>query len=113
MDDDAKEPVGKVYRDEDIDLYGQIYWQDETWQAAREGLVDKTLGYILLRRFDLNLCKIDINEGDKIIQIGKNQAAVEKPLYVYRKRYRGHYQDTDGHSLVKVWFTDKKPGRHN
>lgn len=113
MDDDAREPVGKVNRNAEVTLTGQIFWQNKVWESEAVGLVPKTLGYVLLRRYDLTAVGVNITEGDKIIQIGINNAALTEPYYIYRIMYRGHYQDTDGHSLVKVWFTDKKPSRQN
>jgi len=111
MDDDAREPVGKVVRDAEIVLPGQVYWQDETFQSSREGLVAKTLGYILLRRYDLDIAGTDIYEGDEIVKFGLYQAELDRTFFIYRLRYRGHYPDMHGHTLIKAWFTDKAPVR--
>ena len=110
MDDDAREPVGKPVRT-DKNLIGQIYWQDQTWQSEREGLVDKTLGYILFRTYDLELASATIQVGDKVVSMGTGRGQVEIPLYIYRFRYRGWHSDQGGHTLLKAWFTDRKPAK--
>ena len=110
MDEDAREPIGKPART-DENLVGQIYFQDQTWQSDREGLVDKTLGYVVFRTYDLDLASVTIAVGDKITAMGTGRGQISLPLYIYRFRYRGHHPDQGGFTLLKCWFTDRKPAK--
>ncbi|MCK5019295.1 MAG: hypothetical protein KAS32_19705 [Candidatus Peribacteraceae bacterium] len=110
MDDDAKEPVGKPARTSKS-LSGQIYFQDQTWESGREGILDKTLGYVVFRVYDLGLANVTIRVGDHITAMGVNAGQVSLPLYVYRFRYRAHHPDQGGYTLLKAWFTDRKPAK--
>lgn len=110
MDDDFQEPIGKVVRDSEIILPGQIYWQNQVFEAAKTGVQDRMTGYILFRWKDLTAQSITLKVGDKITKIGniENMPAGGPPFYIYRFEYRGHYPKL-GATLVKAWFNSKQP----
>ena len=114
MNENAREPIGNAYRDEELELSGQVYWQDQTFEAGREGDTESTLGYILFQRYYLSLQSVVIEKGDMITKMGGGDQGggdldVELPLFFYRFRYRGHHADQKGATLLKAWFTDKDP----
>ena len=112
QDDDFQEPVGKVNRDDPVVLPGQVYWQDQVFEAASTGVQDRMTGYILFRWKDLTARNIVLKVGDKIIKIANIDPATMPaggpPFYIYRFEYRGHYPKL-GATLVKAWFSSKAP----
>lgn len=108
MDEDFEEPIGKVARDEEITLPGQIYWQDQVWEMGNTGVQERTLGYCLFRTMDLQAASqgYTLEQGDQIIKIGN----LDVNYYLYRFEHRGHYPQL-GATLVKCWFAAEAPVR--
>lgn len=104
-----QEPVGKVTRDEEQTIKGQVYWQDQVYEAANVGISERTIGYILLRTKDVQATfgTITLKVGDQIVKIGN----LDVNYYIYRFEYRGHYPKY-GATLIKAWFGSKTPVKH-
>lgn len=112
LDDDFQEPIGKVVRDEEVVIQGQVQWKRSAFEAKNLGLQDDTIGYIFFRWMDLINQNVSLKVGDKVTKIGNLEPATMPvgglPFYFYRFEYRGHYPKL-GATLVKAWFSSKSP----
>jgi hypothetical protein len=112
-DRDTREPIQRVAKSEDVQCPGQpkqdvanggedavIYNEDGTTETA--------LGYVLYRTFDLNARGITLKQGDEIVQSGHLTVS----WHIGRLQWLGHYPDQNGPSLVRAWYTDRKPSRN-
>ena len=114
QDDDAREPVGQVYRNQKpIKLMGQVRYLDATDAPAATpgGVIEHSSGYVLFRTLDLRARRIELQRGDRIVQIGEGALADEVDLYITQKPIRGHYPQHQGGTLQKFFFSDRKPSR--
>lgn len=114
MDNDAREPIGKVVRDVSKDLIAQISWNKEQSEASPGGEVKKTEGYLLFRVIDLHNAGVTLSSGDKITEIGTGISKQENlVLYIYRLDPCIYIPALGGHRGLKAYFGDKKPVRQN
>jgi hypothetical protein len=112
-DDDAREAIQEVKKDNDVKLHGQVSFKgagrgDMSLEFTKGGVNETALGYILFRFVDLNARNIELQRNDQIVQMGHR--AVD--LWIERLTPEGHYADTDGPSLIKAHFSDRKPARN-
>jgi len=110
QDKEFQEPIGKVVRETQITIPGQVYWQDQNFEGANVGVIDTMVGYALFRVVDLENKGIVLKEGDKIASVGKvaDMPVGGPPFYLYRFQYRGHYPGL-GATLLKAWFNSRAP----
>lgn len=114
FDPDTNEPIGKVARNEPVKLQCQVNKKSFELVMSKEGKKLKEDGYLLFLRKDLNERGIDINEGDEITQIGEGEyERTGLNLYFNNIVDRGHNPNFGGSTMIKAYFTDKKPVRHN
>lgn len=88
------------------------YGNEDNPDLNREGVVEKTDGWLTMKTADLirrGLFADDgnpgIKRGSKIIRIGKKTGL---ELFVTKYKPLGHYTSTNGYSLVRVYFEDRK-----
>jgi hypothetical protein len=113
MDDDAREPIGKIARTSEYSLYAQIRWIALDSKADREGKVESFDGYCLFLRTDLVAAGIDIAEGDLITVMGSGNALRNVNFYVKKITLVGHNPNYNGHTMIKAWLVTKQPVRHS
>ena len=113
LDDDLHEPVGQAHRDQKpVELVAQVKeFDSDNAQAAPGGVLEQSRGYLLFRCADLKAACIELQRGDRIVQIGDGDAAREVDLYFVRFQHRGHYARAGGYTLVKAWFADRHPSK--
>lgn len=107
-DHDARTPVQTSRRLADVSVPGQVKWFSiEELQAAAGGATEQAKGYVVFRYIDLTARAASVAMGDRIQFTGN--AAQE--VYVTRLEPFAHYPDQGGPSMVKAWFTDRKPAK--
>jgi hypothetical protein len=107
-DEDAREPVQQASRFTNLILQGQPRWTSgEQLRISRDGPTVDADGYVLFRYRDLDAAGITLQINDRITQIGRRTLEV----YIVRLDDAGHYTDTNGASLVRAWFKDRKPAK--
>lgn len=113
MDDNLHEPVGQVRRElKPVKLSAQMkIFDTDRARAASGGATEDSTGYALFRTSDLNIAKIEIERGDRIVQIGDGKNGREVDYYIVKVLWLGHYQFAQGPTLVKAFFEDRKPSR--
>lgn len=106
FNENAREPIRAVKRKR-LELYAQIKWDtmDEP-EARRAGMGLNNSGYFLVQLEDTVEKGIDINRGDKVVQIG---SMVFEDLFVTGFQPMGHYQQ--GATLLKVVFKSRAEQR--
>jgi len=114
MDNDAREPIGKVARGVVEDLFAQVSWGKQQVEQMEGGEVKKVDGYLLFRLIDLSKANVEINTGDKITQIGTGLSAQKNlALYIYRLDPCIYIPELGGYRAVKAYFNDRKPVRQS
>jgi hypothetical protein len=114
MDDRLHEPVGQVRRDrKPIKLVAQINdGRTKDPAASSGGVVESSDGYLLFRTKDLRAARVEVERGDRIVQIGDPPNDHEVDYYITKLKYMGHYPDKSGASLVRAYYEDREPSRH-
>jgi len=111
--ENAGEPVRRAKRSASITIPAQPrYGSEDNPDLNREGVVEKTDGWLTMKTTDLirrgltdDTGNPGIKRGSKIIRIGKKTGL---ELYATKTRPLGHYDSTNGYSLVRVYFEDRK-----
>ena len=101
-DDDTKEPLPSVKRDP-VSLKAQVKYFDEDKLAVRDFPSRSSSGYLLFRQLDLDNKGVTIEQGVKIIKIGKRVSE----FYVTGLKPMGHYTDRGGNTLLRADFADR------
>lgn len=112
-DSKLKEPVGQVRRKQKpIKLRAQIGKGTADRSVATEGgTSEKSDGYLLFLTRELKTAKVEIEVGDRVVQIGEDDSKREVDYYVIRLAWRGHYPEHRGHTMVKAFFEDRQSSR--
>lgn len=112
-DHNLKEPIGQVRREQKpVKLVAQI--QEGLTNRARAelgGVSENSDGYVLFRTSDLRDKRIEIERGDRIVQIGEEPNERETDYYVISLKYMGHYQSAKGATLLRAYYEDRQPSR--
>lgn len=112
QDDGYNEPVQSVRYSETYEIPGQWNWYtDREINAVQYGSEERSIGYFMVRRFDLNLIGKMIQRGDRVIGYGVGTNKIDLDVYVTKLRYEGHYPDQGGPSLMKIFINDRQPAR--
>lgn len=107
-DPDAREPVQRAARSTPIVLQAQPHWFSEReLQTLAMGPNDYSRGYLLFRYVDLAAASVTIQLNDRVVM----QGHLPTEVYITRTQPMGHYPDQNGASLLKCWFTDRKPSK--
>lgn len=108
FDEDAREPVQFITRDQTVTCPGQVNWGASMDAShSRGGAGEDADGYVLFRYVDLNERSITLQREDRIISIG----GVAANVYIKKLRPTGHYPDVDGPTLLRAYFEDRQPSR--
>ena len=107
----AREPIQQAKRKAVVTCPGQLRMRSikELEQEFGEGDRTRQRGYVLFRYRDLADRGITLDLNDKIVKIGH----LEMSVYIDRLEPVANYQDFNGPTLVKAWFIDRRPGKHN
>ena len=107
-DPDAREPIQAAARHTEVQMYGQPRWISELeLSTAQAGAENEARGYVLFRQVDLDAEGFDLAINDRITM----QGHLADEVYITRIQPMGHYPDQSGASLIKAWFTDRKPSK--
>lgn len=113
-DNDYREPVQQVARDEEKTVPGQWKWGlDRELRSTKSGPEEGSRGYVLFRLIDLEKQSVKIQRGDQITGYGSGRGRVDLDVYIVELEYIGHYPDQVGPSMVKAFFNDRQPGRQS
>ena len=110
-DQDAREPLRTVARKTTITIPGQPRFGtlrlggrgEDVWTAT--GLDESANGFITVRKVDCDAIGYTPSTGDRITKVG----ARTTELYVIKVHDLGHWSDTDGYSLMRLYFRDRRP----
>ena len=110
MDDQAREPVpGSRHSSTSVTVPAQVAYFNHSERARMvAGGMQRILGYLLFRYKDLNDLSYTPRAGDRIVDIG---AQTDQNLYLETFEDAGHYPDQQGATMVRAFFTDRKPSR--
>lgn len=112
-DHNLKEPIGQVARPQaPLRLIAQVHiGPTDRPSATTGGVVKDSKGYMLFRTADLRSADVTLDRGDQVVQIGDkpNDRAVD--YYIIHFDWKGHYAQHGGPTLVKAFFSDRKPSR--
>jgi phosphoribosylaminoimidazole (AIR) synthetase len=87
---------------------GQPNWDIQSSSTATKGGIEsEAAGYVLFRYIDLSAAGVTLKQQDRIIKMGH----IDTDVYIIGLKPIGHYQDQNGASLVKAFFTDRAPSR--
>lgn len=106
-DDDFREPIQQAARVEAKIVKGQPNWDLDESTASKAGAEQEASGYVLFRYIDLESKSITLKRQDRIAKMGH----LETDVYITALKPVGHYQDQNGASMVKAYFTDRAPSR--
>lgn len=107
-DDDTREPISQPDRADNITIKGQVKWREQYALSPKKGGVEEnSLGYVLLRKYDMDELSFTIARGDQIAKIGN----IDTDVYVTKLEWCGHYSDQGGATMVKAHFEDRQPSR--
>lgn len=107
-DEDAREAVQRTGRKQQVELVAQVRWPRSVSAVPTvAGRTEDGRGYLLFREVDLEAKSVVLQEGDKIVRIGKKYT----DMYLEEFEPLGHYQDQGGNTLLKAYFVDRKPSR--
>lgn len=108
-DDDAREEIQIVGRNPTITLKGQVKWDFEvSLKPGKAGASEDASGYVLFRFLDLDDAGIEIKRGDRFVEFGGRPANV----YVVRTQPTATYDDVNGATLLKAFFSDREPSKN-
>lgn len=111
-----REPVNRVKRQTAFKINAQIIFvENNKIDAANArpetrslgGIIENAIGYIVIRKIDLDNLGKDLDVGDKIISYGTLNP-VECEYYLIGKKDGAHYADTGGVTLEKWFFEDRE-----
>jgi hypothetical protein len=113
MDDNLREPIGQVRREKKpIKLIAQVKIGDtDDPDASEGGVTERSAGYLLFRTQDLRAAEVELQRGDRVVQIGDPPNDRETDYYLTKFQWRGHYPEHGGPTLLKAFFADRKPSR--
>ena len=108
MDDDAREPIQVVGRDEAIQLLGQPRFKSLGSAASYHpgGVQIATEGYLLFRYVDLTARGVTLQHGDRISQIGH----LTVDVYIERLEPTAPHVGF-GNTMVKAHCRDRTPSK--
>lgn len=108
-DDDAREEVQIVGRVPTVTVKAQVKWDFEiSLKATKGGAQEDASGYVLFRLLDLDALGIEIKRGDRFVEFGNRPANV----YVVRVQPTATYDDVNGPTLLKAFFSDREPSQN-
>jgi hypothetical protein len=108
-DEDAREEIQIVNRASTVTLKGQVKWDFEmSLSAHKGGAGEDASGYVLFRFVDLDALSIEIKRGDRFVEFGGREANV----YVIRTQPTATYDDVNGATLLKAFFSDRQPSEN-
>ena len=113
-DENFREPIGQVRRKQNpIELYAQVKNKKiDTAESTEGGVSLQSDGYLLFLWRDLINADVMIEQGDRIEEIGENDARREVDYYIVQTTPRGHYPEHGGPTMLKAFFQDREPSRH-
>jgi hypothetical protein len=87
----------------------QIKWNDfATPLVLAQGVREEFDGWILVRCCDMDDLGITIKRRDRITAMG---TLTDLSLYILGSQPLGHYPDQGGHTLLRYYFSTRKPSR--
>ena len=108
-DDDVREEIQIVRRRTTVTMKGQVKWDFEmSLKPGAGGAQEDASGYALFRFIDLDAKGIQIERGDRFIELGGRPANV----YVVKTQPTATYGDTNGPTMLKAFFSDREPSRN-
>jgi hypothetical protein len=112
-DDNLREPIGQARREKKpVRLVAQMKIGDtDRPQASEGGVLERSDGYALFRTQDLRAADVELDRGDRIVQIGDEPNDREVDYYITKFVWLGHYPSAKGPTLVKAFFEDRHPSR--
>lgn len=107
-DEDAREPIQHASRSTTKTISGQVKWRSQ-FELGHEkgGPTEGAAGYVLFRKIDLEAQAIELQDGDRFVEIGNR----ETDVYVTALRPVGHYPDRVGYTMIKAFFEDRQPSK--
>lgn len=113
-DENFREPVGQVRRKQrPIELLAQIKNTKVDVATTTEGGVTlQSDGYLLFLWSDLIAAGVQIEQGDRIVEIGADDGLREVDYYIIQTTPRGHYPEHGGPTLLKAYFQDRESAQH-
>lgn len=115
-DDNLHEPIGEVRRDEvPIKLHAQHQPNEESTPRvsfAAGGVILESDGYLLFRTSDLRDADVELEDGDRVVQMGDPPNDREVDFYLGKMKPMGHYPQHGGATLIRAYYADREPSRH-
>lgn len=107
-DEDTREPIQQAKRKTIATCPGQPKLRDVSRLTMEfGGRREESSGYVLFRKRDLDARSIELRLTDRIRKIGH----LEVDYYINNLEWLGNLQNYSGPTLVKAWFSDKKPSK--
>ena len=104
-DPDIREPL-RTARRISVTVKAQVkYFQVGTPEWEKMGFSEEVKGYLLVRKTDVAAIPYTPSRGDRITAIGGRATA----LYLLQWNDTGHYPDQGGYTLMRLFFTDRRP----
>lgn len=109
-------PANVVKRNVKFKIKAQIFFvEDEFIEAAKKspdtrglsGKIEKTAGYIVVRKVDLEKISKSLKTGDKIVSYGNVGKETASNLFLIGKKDAAHYADRGRPTLEKWFFEDR------
>jgi hypothetical protein len=108
-DDDAREIVRGARGGTPFVIPAQIAWKDREMAIyAPGGARYDDDGSILVRFVDMEALGIMITRGDRITAIGR---MTDQSLYITDQEPCGHWADQNGATMIKFYFSQRRPSR--
>ena len=105
-DAEAREPLRVVERTPVISILAQVeYGSSRTPQYQEIGAAEEVSGYFLTTTLEAQRVGYTPRRGDLVVQVG-NRVVTQ---YVTAWEDAGHWGDTAGASLLRVYFADRRP----
>lgn len=106
-DAEAREPLRTATKGAVIYLQAQVeYGSSREPQHQEIGAKEEVSGYFVTTTMEADRVGYSPKRGDLVVQVGRRPTT----LYVTAHEDAGHWGDTDGASLLRVFFADRRPG---
>jgi hypothetical protein len=112
-----REPINRIARAQSFKVQAQIFWQEDQYVEPVQGRpsnrnlageILNSVGWIVVRKIDLQRIGKTLSRGDKIKSYGNSGKETQCEFFLVGKKDGGQYSDQGNTTLEKWFFEDRK-----